>query len=192
MSDLPAAYCMHFAQDFLSCSPRFITFLITDRLRWMKPTSLDCAYLYTDTFHRPLEGYLSTLELSNMLQTPKLWKPRQGWHFVPILLEALKHIYYCNYMPCRTGILTPVFESYAKPFPRQQPWLDYWRVVGDASPGVVDITNITLSDWTKQPYWSECPTSALQVNPSSLDLNPVHQVKPCLYIFHMTCSWSVC
>ena len=80
------------------------------------------------------------------------------------------------------GYLATVFDSFAKPFPREQPWLDYWQVAGDASAGRVSISNVTLTNWTSS---AACPTTALQSNPSSVDLDAVHQV-PLFGLF--TCS----
>ena len=74
---------------------------------------------------------------------------------------------------CRVGLLGPVFDSFEKPFPRAEPWLDYWRVVGDASPGLVILEHVTLANWTDPNQ------QALQPNPTSLDINPVYQVTYC-------------
>ena len=81
----------------------------------------------------------------------------------------------------RTGYLATVFDSFEKPFPRQQPWLDYWEVVGDASAGTVSISNVTLTNWTAT---GSCAMRAMQTNPSSLDLNAVHQVLKLVELLH--------
>jgi len=35
---------------------------------------------------------------------------------------------------CRSGIVAPVFDSFQKPFPPQEPWLDVWQVGRRANP----------------------------------------------------------
>ena len=49
------------------------------------------------------------------------------------------------------------------------------QVVGDASPGVVNLHNISFTNWTST---AGCTNLALHTNPTSKDLNPLYQVSP--------------
>lgn len=63
-----------------------------------------------------------------------------------------------------------MFDAFVKPFPPREPWLDTSQVVGDASPGFVSLTNLTLVNWT-----ADGCGSAVGANPTAVDLESVQQ-----------------
>lgn len=80
---------------------------------------------------------------------------------------------------CRVGILGTVFEPLQKPFPPTLPEFQMAaEIVGDASPGLVSIHNVTLAGWPDDG----CRSAPFGANPSSADLNPALLVRPAAII----------